>query len=180
MLDGSLVPFCSKCLVACMRANDILKSFEIRLSSRADWVTADSPHHRGGQSAPVPESLQCLWWARGRSGPGERTVRHYTSIVYQKGCLSGVRFKVERRTVRPWGADGPPTNLRFVPDRLFLWFGLLSELRTVRPWGADGPPANLRFVPERLFLWFGLKSELRTVRPWGADGPPLGCGQSAG
>jgi len=29
MLDGSLVPFCSKCLVACMRANGVLKRFEI-------------------------------------------------------------------------------------------------------------------------------------------------------
>ena len=28
VLDGSLVPFCSKCLDACMRANDILKWFE--------------------------------------------------------------------------------------------------------------------------------------------------------
>ena len=29
MLDGSLVPFCSKFLVACMRANGVLKRFEI-------------------------------------------------------------------------------------------------------------------------------------------------------
>ena len=28
VLDGSLVPFCSKCLDACMRANDFLKKFE--------------------------------------------------------------------------------------------------------------------------------------------------------
>ena len=28
VLDGSLVPFCSKCLGACMRANDALKRFE--------------------------------------------------------------------------------------------------------------------------------------------------------
>ena len=51
-------------------------------------------------------------------------------------------FKVERRTVLPGGVDGPPANLSFVPERLFLWFGLKSELRTVRPWGADGPQAN--------------------------------------
>ena len=36
MLDGSLVPFCSKCLVACMRANVVLKRFKKRLSLRAD------------------------------------------------------------------------------------------------------------------------------------------------
>src|SRR4029078_8895810 len=29
----------------------------------------------GGQSAPVPESLQRLWWAGGQSGPEGRTVR---------------------------------------------------------------------------------------------------------
>ena len=69
-------------------------------------------------------------------------VRYYISNLYQKGCLSGVGFKVERRTVRPWGADGPPANLRFVPERLFLWFGLKGKLRTVRPWGADGLQAN--------------------------------------
>ena len=28
VLDGSLVPFFSKCLVACMRANNILKNVE--------------------------------------------------------------------------------------------------------------------------------------------------------
>ena len=28
VLDVSLVPFCSKCLDACMRANDVLKIFE--------------------------------------------------------------------------------------------------------------------------------------------------------
>src|SRR6185312_7491592 len=38
----------------------------------------------------------------------------------------GVGFKVERRTVRPWGAHAPPPNLRFVPERMFLWFGLKS------------------------------------------------------
>ena len=33
MLDGSLVPFCSKYLDACMRANDVLKKFEKDLKS---------------------------------------------------------------------------------------------------------------------------------------------------
>jgi len=28
MLDGSFVPFCSKCLDACMRANDVFENFE--------------------------------------------------------------------------------------------------------------------------------------------------------
>ena len=38
----------------------------------------------------------------------------------------GVGFKVELRTVRPWGADSPPANPRFVPERMFLWLGLKS------------------------------------------------------
>ena len=82
-------------------------------------------------------------------------------------------FKVEWRTVRPWGADGLPANLRFVPERLFLWFELKSELRTVRPWGADGPQANLKVVPETLLVSGG-------VEHISVDGPPLGRGQSAG
>ena len=73
-------------------------------------------------------------------------------------------FKVERRTVHPWGTDGPPANLRFVTERLFLWFGLKSGLRTVRPWGADGPQANLKVVPETMLVSGGM--ELLTV-----DGP---------
>ena len=28
VVDGSLIPFCSKCLDACIRANDVLKKFE--------------------------------------------------------------------------------------------------------------------------------------------------------
>ena len=31
VLDGSLVPFCSKCLDACMRVNDVLKKLEKNL-----------------------------------------------------------------------------------------------------------------------------------------------------
>ena len=76
----------------------------------------------GGQSAPVPESLQRLWWAGGQSGPEGRTVRDRSRELAE----SLVAFKVERRIVRPWGADGPPANLRFVPERMFLWFGLKS------------------------------------------------------
>ena len=94
--------------------------------------------------------MQRLWWAGGQSGPEGRTVRDRSRELaealvgwrivrprwadgpplyfnlYQKGCLSGVGFKVERRTVWPWGADDPPANLSFVPERLFLWFGLKS------------------------------------------------------
>ena len=69
-------------------------------------------------------------------------------------------FKVERQTVRQWGADGPPANLRFVPERLFLWFELKSELRTVR-----------RQI-SKLYQTGGVEHSLRTVRTWGADGPP--------
>ena len=94
---------------------------------------ADSPAQIGGQSATVPESLQRLWWAGGQSGPGGRTVRHCFSILYQKGCLSGVGFKVELRTVRPWGADGPQANLKVVPETMLVSGGV--ELLT-----ADGPP----------------------------------------
>ena len=77
----------------------------------------DSPAQVGGQSATLFQNCT-------RNG------------------VSLVGFKVERRTVHPWGADGPPANLRFVPERLFLWFGLKNELRTVRPLGADGPQVN--------------------------------------
>src|SRR6185312_15132881 len=71
--------------------------------SGPEWRTvrprvADSPAQSGGQSATVPESLQCLWWARGRSGPGGRTVRHCFSILYQRGCFSGLGSKVKLRT----------------------------------------------------------------------------------
>ena len=72
--------------------------------------------------------------------PGGRTVLHCISILYQKGCLSGVGFKVELRTVRPWGADGPQANLKVVPETMLVSGGVELLLRTVRPWGADGPP----------------------------------------
>ena len=75
------------------------------------------------------------------------------------------------RTVRPRWADGPPLLLRFVPERVSLWWASKLNCGQSAHGRADGPLANLSFVPERLFLWFGLKSELRMVRPWGADGP---------
>ena len=43
VLDGSLVSFCSKCLDACMRANDILKNLKKWTSLSADCLSADSP-----------------------------------------------------------------------------------------------------------------------------------------
>ena len=100
----------------------------------------DSPHLRGGQSAPEGRTVRSRFRELAEALVGWRTVRHYISKMYQGVSLVGL--KVERRTVRPWGADGPPANLRFVPERLFLWFGLKSEMRKVRTWDADGPQAN--------------------------------------
>ena len=111
---------------------------------------------RGGRSAPVPESLQRLWWASGQSGPEGRTVRDRSRELAE--ALVGWR------TVRPRWADDPPLYFKNCTRDGVSLVGFKVEWRTVRPWGADGPLANLRFVPERLFLWFGLKSELRTVR----------------
>ena len=42
-------------------------------------------------------------------------------------------FKDEQRTVRPWGADGPPANSKVVPETMFVSGGM--EHKT-----ADGPP----------------------------------------
>ena len=53
-------------------------------------------------------------------------------ILYQKGCLTGVGFKVELRTVRPWGVDGPQANHKVVPETMLVSGGV--ELLT-----ADGP-----------------------------------------
>ena len=47
--------------------------------------------------------------------------------------LSLVVFKDERRTVRPWGADGPPANFNVVQETMFISGGV--EHITV-----DGPP----------------------------------------
>jgi hypothetical protein len=58
MLDGSLVPFCSKCLGAWMRANDALSSFEkeqVReLTAQARTVCS--------MRADDPLPLQKVWW----------------------------------------------------------------------------------------------------------------------
>src|SRR6185436_11603939 len=93
---------------------------------RGSGGLADSPTQVGGRSAT-------------------------TSQICTREGVSLVGFKVERRTVHPWDTDGPPANLSFVPERLFLWFGLKSELRTVHPWGADGPQAN-SFLYQRACL----------------------------
>ena len=61
VLDGSLVPFCSKFLDACMRANDVLKSLKKGTSLSGDCLSADSPPLGCGRSAiqfkNVPERL---------------------------------------------------------------------------------------------------------------------------
>ena len=61
VLDGSLGPFCSKCLDACMRANGVLKNLKNGTSLSADCLSADSPPLGRGRSAThfgfVPERL---------------------------------------------------------------------------------------------------------------------------
>ena len=42
-------------------------------------------------------------------------------------------FKDERRTVRSWGADGPPANFKVVPETMFV-SGSVEHII------ADGPP----------------------------------------
>jgi len=71
---------------------------------------------KGGRSAPLTQFCTredvFSGWADdlrgGRSAPGARTVRR----LFEKNVLetfwSLLVFKVERRTVRPWGADGLP------------------------------------------------------------------------
>ena len=44
-----------------------------------------------------------------------------------------VEFEDERRTVRPWDADGPPVSLKIVQRRFQSLVGWNFELRTVRP-----------------------------------------------
>jgi hypothetical protein len=64
VFDGSLMPFCSKYLDTCMRANDILKSLKKGTTLSADCLSVDgSPQERG------------------QSGPGGRTVRSSNSIL---------------------------------------------------------------------------------------------------
>ena len=61
VLDGSLVPFFSKCLDACMRANDVLKRLKKETSLSVVCLSADSPPLGHGRSAAhfenVPERL---------------------------------------------------------------------------------------------------------------------------
>ena len=38
--------------------------------------------------------------------------------------MSLVVFKDERRTVRPWGANGPPANFKVVPETMFVSGGV--------------------------------------------------------
>ena len=82
----------------------------------------------GGQSGPEGRTVR----PRGRTVRdrsrelaealvGWRTVRPrwadgpplYSNFVPERVSV-GEGFKVERQTVCPWGADGPPANLRFV------------------------------------------------------------------
>jgi hypothetical protein len=106
VLDGSLVPFCSKCLDACMRANNALSGFEkeqVRELTAQAWTVRSM---RADGLLP----LQKVWWksyvAGGWSGPHGRMVRHSNSLRSSKGVLwSGLWSGL--RTVRRWGADSP-------------------------------------------------------------------------
>jgi hypothetical protein len=106
MLDGSLVPFCSKCLDACMRANNALSGFE---KEQVRELTAQARTVRSMRAdGPLPS--QKVWWkshvAGGRSGPLGRTVRHSNSLRSRKGVLWSGLWSGPR-TVRRWGADSP-------------------------------------------------------------------------
>jgi hypothetical protein len=106
MLDGSLVPFCSKCLDACMRANNALSGFE---KEQVRELTAQARTVRSMRAdGPLPS--QKVWWkshvAGGRSGPLGRTVRHSNSPHSRKGVLWSGLWSGPR-TVRRWGADSP-------------------------------------------------------------------------
>jgi hypothetical protein len=87
MLDGSLVPFCSKCLGACMRANDALSCFE---KEQVRELTAQARTVRS-MRADGPLPLQKVWWKShvtgGRPGPRGRTVRHSNCFCFRKGVL---------------------------------------------------------------------------------------------
>ena len=67
VFDGSLMPFCSKYLDACMRANDVLKDLKKGTSLSADCPSADSPplgHERYATNFGIlPERLLPLLWA---------------------------------------------------------------------------------------------------------------------
>src|SRR6185437_16847454 len=72
-----------------------------------------------GADSPRPFQRACKVSGGLADGPaqvGGRSATLFQSFT-RKG-ISLVGFKVERWTVRPWGEDGPQTNLRFVPERL--------------------------------------------------------------
>ena len=108
MLDGSLVPFCSKYLDACMRANDVPKRFEKEFKTCADCLRADSPAQRGGQSAILFEKYTKEVLVSGgldfyrADGPAQAggLSAPLTKIVPETCFVSGGK---ERST-----ADGPP------------------------------------------------------------------------
>ena len=50
LLDGSLVPFCSNIIVACMRANIGLRVWQLVLNCLADYLTVDGPAKVSGWS----------------------------------------------------------------------------------------------------------------------------------
>jgi hypothetical protein len=110
VLDGSLVPFCSKCLDACMRANNALSGFEkeqVRELTALAWTVryryrrsggihmwlADGPAHVGRRSATltlfVPERVfsgQACVLLYGRSAAEAWTVRRPFNNLIQKHC----------------------------------------------------------------------------------------------
>jgi hypothetical protein len=104
VLDGSLVPFCSKCLGACMRANNALSGFE---KEQVRELTAQVRTVRNMRTdGPLP--LQKVWWnshvTGGRSSPLGRTVRLSNFSCSRKGVLlTGLCSAL--RTVRRCGAD---------------------------------------------------------------------------
>ena len=57
-----------------------------------------------------------------------------------------VVFKVERRTVRPWGVDGPLANFKVVPEMMFVTGGVehitADGLPLGRGWSARTPTAS--------------------------------------
>ena len=96
VLDGSLVPFCSKCLGACMRANDALTRFEKKTSLRADCTSADNPPPGARTVRNRSREHVWLWWnlgvTGGQSGPGGRTVRSSNSNCTREGVFSGLAY----------------------------------------------------------------------------------------
>jgi hypothetical protein len=116
VLDGFLVPFCSKCLDACMRANNALSGFgkeQVReLTAQARTVrsmcadgplllqkvwwksyVADGPAYMGGRSTTltifIPVRVfsgQACGLVRGWSAAGARTVRRLFDKLNQKYC----------------------------------------------------------------------------------------------